>query len=148
MLQAAHPLFTLSEHGLPKKISKTYKSTPSSKRSSPGRNVLLSLTLVPLVIGIILIGAWILDIEILNDLQSQITVGIFFFLLTFTASNAMQKRWRLAAGWGFLSFADIVTLAWLNVAAQVSAIIIGLIGLVLLGIEFYKQYQQGKMSNK
>lgn len=148
MLQATYPLFTLSEHGLPKKISKTNKRTPPTKGSSPGRNVLLSLTLVPLVIGIILIGAWVLDIEILNDLQSQITVGIFFFLLTFTASNAMQKRWRLAAGWAFLSFADIITLAWLNVVAQVSAIIVGLIGIVFIGTEFYKQYQQGKMNNK
>ena len=119
----------------------------SKRKSSPGRNVFLSLTLVPLVIGIILIGAWALDIELLGSPQSQITVGIFFFLLTFTASNGIQKRWRLAAGWGFLALADIVTLAWLNVVAQVIALSIGLIGLALLGIEFYNQYQQAKAKN-
>jgi len=129
---------------MPKRAQKSIKNSSSKRESSPGRNVFLSLTLVPLVIGIILIGAWVLDLELLENPQSQVTVGIFFFLLTFTASNAIQKRWRLAAGWGLLAIADIVTLAWLNLAAQVVAISAGLVGIVLLGIEFYKQYQQGK----
>ena len=129
---------------------KTSKQNRKSvtKRSSPAKNVFLSLTLVPLVLGIILIGAWVLDLELLDTPQSQVTVGIFFFLLTFTASNAIQKRWRLAAGWGLLAVADIVTLAWLNVAAQIIALSMGVIGVVMLGIEFYKQYQQGKTKNK
>jgi hypothetical protein len=105
---------------MPKRAQKN-KNSSSKKESSPGRNVFLSLTLVPLVIGIILIGAWVLDLELLENPQSQITVGIFFFLLTFTASNAIQKRWQLAAGWGLLALADIVTLAWLNLAAQIVA---------------------------
>lgn len=130
-----------------KKSSKQNRK-PATKHSSPAKNVFLSLTLVPLVIGIILIGAWVLDIELLDTPQSQVTVGIFFFLLTFTTSNLIQKRWRLAAGWGLLAVADIVTLAWLNVAAQIIALSMGVIGVVLLGIEFYKQYQQGKTKNK
>ena len=120
----------------------------SKKRPSPGRNVFLALTLVPLVIGIILIGAWVLDLEILDNPQSQITVGVFFLLLSFTASNAIQKRWRLTIGWGLLAIADIVTLAWLNLVAQAIALILGVIGVILLGIEFYNQYQQGKIKNK
>jgi len=106
------------------------------------KNVFLSLTLAPLVIGMILIGAWVLDIELLDDLQSQVIAGVFFFLLAFTASNIVQKRWTLAAGWGLLAVADIVTLAWLNVAAQIVALSAGAIGVVLLGIEFYKQFKQ------
>jgi hypothetical protein len=145
MLHISITLPTPLEHIMPKNTSKNNKNTSSIKRSSPGRNVFLALTLVPLVIGIILIGAWVLDIEILGNLQSQMTVGIFFFLLTFTTTNAVQKQWRLATGWGLLAVADLVTLAWLNVVAQVIAIIVGLAGLVLLGIEFYGQYQQNKM---
>ena len=129
-------------------MAKKNKRKPSTKRNSPGKNVFLSLTLVPLVIGIILIGAWALDIELLDNPQSQITVGVFFFLLTFTTSNAIQKRWRLAAGWGLLATADLVTLAWLNVAAQIIALSVGVIGLALLGIEFYRQYQQNKTKNR
>ncbi len=127
-----------------KKPTKKKNDAASTRRSSPGRNVFLALTLAPLAIGIILIGAWVLDLEILGDPQSQITVGIFFFLLAFTASNALQKRWRLAAGWGLLAAADIVTLAWLNVAVQVLALAVGAVGLVLLGIEFYRQFRQGR----
>lgn len=129
---------------MPKKAQKNNKKSSSKQRSSPGKNVFLALTLVPFIIGVILIGAWVLDLELLDNPQSQVTVGIFFFLLAFTASNAVQKRWPLAAGWGLLATADLVTLAWLNLAAQIIAIGAGLIGLLLLGIEFYKQYQQGK----
>lgn len=133
---------------MPKKARKNNQNLTSKQRSSPGKNVFLALTLVPFIIGVILIGAWVLDLGLLDNPQSQVTVGIFFFLLAFTASNAVQKRWQLAAGWGLLAVADLVTLAWLNLAAQIIAISAGFIGLLLLGIEFYKQYQQGKKQNK
>lgn len=127
-----------------KSSSKKSNKSTSVQRYSPGRNVFLALTLVPLVIGIIFVGAWVLDIELLGNPQSQIIVGVFFFLLAFSASNAVQKRWRLSAGWGLLAVADIVTLTWLNIVAQIVALSVGLVGLVVLGMEFYKQYQQGK----
>ena len=133
---------------MPKKARKNNQNLTSKQRSSPGKNVFLALTLVPFIIGVILIGAWVLDLGLLDNPQSQVTVGICFFLLAFTASNAVQKRWQLAAGWGLLAVADLVTLAWLNLAAQIIAISAGFIGLLLLGIEFYKQYQQGKKQNK
>jgi len=126
------------------KIPSKSKKLSAGKRSSPGKNVLLSLTLVPLVIGMILIGAWVLDIEILDTLQSQLIVGVFFFLLTFSTSNAVQNRWRLASGWGLLAVADIVTLSWLNIVAQIIALGVGLVGVILLGIEFYGQYKKNK----
>jgi len=104
--------------------------------------------LVPLVIGVLLIGAWVLDIEIFEDPQAQITVAVLFILLGFAASNAMQKRWRLAAGWGLLMIADLIILAWLNVWAQTVAIGIGVMGITFLAIEFYRQYRQGRVENK
>ena len=130
-----------------KKSTSKNKKAPPAKKSSPGRNVILALTLVPLVIGLILIGAWVLDLEVMDTPQSQVTVGIFFFLISFCASNALQKRWRLAAGWGALAVADLVTLAWLNLAAQIVALLVGLIGVALLGAEFYNQYQLNKVKN-
>jgi hypothetical protein len=133
------------ECAMTKKNPSKAKKTSSLTQSSPGRNVLLTLTLVPLVVGILFIGAWALDISILEDAQSQITVGILFFLLSFAASNALQKRWRLAAGWGLLMCADLVVLAWLELWAQVVAIGLGLLGLIFLAVEFYRQYQHGRM---
>jgi hypothetical protein len=126
-----------------KKPSPRRNGLKTEKKNSPGGNVLLTLTLVPLIIGVLLIGAWALDILILEG-QSQIIVGILFFLLSFAASNALQKRWRLAAGWTLLMCADLVILAWLDVRAQIVAAGFGLIGLVFLAVEFYQQYQQGK----
>ena len=129
----------------------TKKSTSKNKRSDPqrrstlGGNLLLTLTLVPLVIGIILIIAWALDISIFDESQLHVTVGILFFLFSFTASNVLQKRWMLAAGWGLLMSADIIILAWLHVWAQSAALVVGLSGVVLLGIEFYRQYQLGRV---
>lgn len=112
--------------------------------TAPGCNLLLALTLVPLVIGALLIGAWVLDLEIFGDPQAQITVAVLFILLGFAASNALQRRWRLAAGWGLLMIADLVILAWLDVRAQMVAIGIGAVGVIFLIIEFYRQYQQGR----
>jgi hypothetical protein len=129
---------------MPKKSLSRNNKLSTEKKNSPGRNVLLTLTLVPLIIGVLLIAAWALDILILEDDQSQITIGILFFLLSFVASNALQKRWRLAAGWALLMCADLVILAWLDVRAQIVAAGFGLVGVVFLVIEFYQQYQQSK----
>ncbi len=116
-------------------------------RNTPGRSLLLTLTLVPLVIGVILIGAWVLDIGMFDDPQVQVTVGVLFFLLGFTLSNLLQGRWLLAAGWGLLMCADIIILVWLHVWAQSAAAVVGLTGFIFLGIEFYRQYQLKRAEN-
>ena len=140
-------MITQLESSMAKKSTSKGKKISPPKKSSPGRNVLLTLTLVPLVIGLILVGAWVLDLEIMGDPQSQVIVGVFFFLVSFAASNTLQKRWRLAGGWGLLAVADLVTLAWLNLAAQIIALSLGSVGVILLGMEFYNQYQQNKSVN-
>ena len=125
------------------KKKNTTNKLSSKKRSSPGKNILMTLTLVPMIIGVILIGAWALEIEVLKN-QSEVTVGVLFFLLGFAASNAFQKRYKLAAGWGALAVADLILLTWLSVWAQGVALVVALIGIVYLGIEFYKQYRRDK----
>jgi hypothetical protein len=101
------------------------------------------LTLVPLVVGVLLIFAWAMDYVVLEDAQAQIFVGILFFLLSFAASNALQRRWGLAAGWGLLMVADLILLGWLNLWAQIAAMVVGVTGLGFIAVEFYKQYRQG-----
>lgn len=125
-----------------KKSIPNIKKTRTQRSVPQGKNLLLTLSLVPLVIGFLLLGAWVLDLEILPDAGSQITVAIFFFLLSFTLTNLIQKRWRLALGWGLLAAADIIALGWLNVVVQVIALTLGAVGLVFLGIEFYRQYKK------
>lgn len=126
---------------------KKQPSHTSRKRNAPSNApspVFLTLTLVPLIIGVILIGAWALDIAWLEDLQSQLYVGILFLLVSFTATNALLRRWRLATGWGFLLVADVVLLAWLQVWAQVVALALAAIGVGLLAVEFYRQYRENR----
>jgi len=123
---------------------KSSKKNTKKKRTSPGKNILMMLTLVPIVIGLLLILAWALDLEILAN-QSEVQVGLFFLLLGFALSNVLQKRLGLAAGWGALAVADLIVLTWWNIWAQTIASIAGLIGLIFLGVEFYKQYQRDKL---
>ena len=46
------------------------------KQLSPIRNILMMLSLFPLIIGVIFIGAWVFDIYLLKNLNSQVTLGI------------------------------------------------------------------------
>ena len=115
--------FIIGVHHGKKNIQKNKKK----KRSSLGKNILLTLTLVPVVIGLLLILAWALDFEILEN-QSEIQVGIFFILLGFALSNILQKKYGLAAGWGSLAVADLIILTWWNIWAQAIAAVAGLAG--------------------
>lgn len=122
---------------------KPIKKKKRRERNSLGKNILLTLTLVPVVLGLLLIGAWALDMKILEN-QSEVQVGIFFLLLGFALSNTLQKRYGLAAGWGALATASLIILTWWNVWAQTISAVAGIIGAIFLGMEFYKQYQQNK----
>jgi len=128
---------------------KTTKKTSKTKEVRPSwKNLLLALTLVPLVAGVILLAAWVLDFKLIGELESQVWVGVMFILLSFTLSNLVQERWRLFAAWLLLLVADVVLLAWVNLTAQIIAIILAVIGVILLGIEVYRHFegqaQQGK----
>ena len=129
------------ESGMSKKSSKKNKR---KRRKSLGQNVILMLTLVPVVVGLLLIVAWALELEIFAN-QSEVQVGVFFLLLGFLLSNVLQKKYGLAAGWGALAAADLIILTWWNIWAQVVASIAGLSGVIFLGVEFYKQYQRDKL---
>ncbi len=126
------------------------KNNPASKNleNKPALwvSVLLTLTLVPMVIGILMIGAWALDILLWEDAQAQVIVGILFILVSFAASNALQKKWRLAAGWSLLALSDIIILIWLNVTVQIFALVIGAAGILIIIFEFISQWKKNKKS--
>lgn len=123
-----------------KKNTATKQTALSGKRLN---SVLLTLTLVPFIIGIILIGAWLLDLSLLEPMNTQITVGIFFLLGSFALSNAIQQKWLPAAGWTLLCLSDWLILSLLQAAV---GLVIGALGLILVGIEFYKRWKAGPTS--
>ena len=123
------------------------RSVPRRPRGSWTR-LFLALTLVPMVLGILLIGAWALDFEIFDDPQTQTLVGILFILFSFAASNALQKKRDLAIGWFLLTIADMVLLLWVNLWAQILAIISGVVGLGFLVFVFYKAWKEEQAKTK
>ncbi len=100
----------------------------------------LSLTLVPLVAGVVFIATWALDIELVGTRDNQLYVGVLLMLLGFIISNLLQKRWGLFAGWLLLAIADLVFLLFVNVYAQGVAMLILVIGFLLLGRDFYRHF--------
>lgn len=123
----------------------------ASKKTSNKRNaksqtaqpvwlkLLLALTLAPLILGVVLIGAWSLDITLIGALESQIWVGLFLILFSFTLSNLLQKKWSLFAGWGLLTAADFLLLRWVDLRVQIFALALAAIGMGFLILEFYRQ---------
>ncbi|MFC1879278.1 hypothetical protein ACFLZW_05140 [Chloroflexota bacterium] len=108
----------------------------------------LMLTLVPMVLGVLLIGAWGLDIYIFDDPQSQTLVGMLFILFSFAISNMLQKKRDLAIGWSLLTVADLVLLLWVELWAQIVALIAGVVGLGFLVTVFYRRWKEERAKIK
>jgi hypothetical protein len=128
---------------------KLTKKSPKSKETRPAWiNLILALTLVPLVAGVLLIAAWALDWDITGSLENQIYVGILFLLTSFAVSNLVQKRWLLGTGWVLLMLADILFLFWLNPSTQTFAAILGVAGAGMIGFQYFQQIAQGAAQKK
>jgi hypothetical protein len=123
------------------------KTTIAKKTKSvrtPGQTRLLALTLVPIIAGGLLVIAWAVDWELVPPLENQAFLGLLFILLGFTLSNLIQKKWTLAAGWGLLTLADLLLLTQRVIWIQIGALALTVAGLLLLAVEFYRQYQQNR----
>jgi hypothetical protein len=119
------------------------KPGPKPKATQPmWIRVLLALTLAPLILGVALIGAWSLDITLIGDLESQIFIGLFLILFSFTLSNLLQKKWGLFAGWGLLTIADLLLLRLVDLRVQIIALALAAIGMGFLIMEFYRQFRR------
>ena len=123
----------------PQKISK--KNSDREPELPRWANLILSLTLVPLIAGVIFIAAWALDIDLTGSLENQLYVGMLLMLLGFIVSNLIQKRWRLFAGWVLLAIADVIFLLFINLYLQAVAMLLAIAGLFFLGMEIYRRMQ-------
>jgi hypothetical protein len=123
-------------------------STDKSTKPSGLISFLLALTLVPSAVGAVLLIAWALDLETFGDPERLPPVAFFFLTLGFFASNALQKRWILATGWGLMGAASL--LLWISTQTiwLVASFILGIAGLIFLGYEFFKRIAaQGARQN-
>jgi hypothetical protein len=130
-------------------LPKTGKHSKNSTEPAKGlRGILLALTLVPLIVGVVLIIFWALDLKTFGDPERLPPVALFFILISFTISNALQKRWSLTAGWAFLSGASL--LLWISTqpAMLIFSLILGLVGLGFIGFEFARRMRQNNPARK
>lgn len=130
-----------------KRKNKAKYGVPQQRKGSWTR-LFLALSLVPMVIGMLLIGAWAIDIYIFDDPQSQTLIGLLFILFGFAVSNMLQKNRDLAIGWSLLTIADLVLLFWIELWAQILALITGLVGLGFLLVVFYQRWKDERAKTK
>lgn len=118
-------------------------NAPGSPALPKWRQVLLLLTIAPMALGVVLfVAAWA-DWVFLGSQMGQTVAGALLALLGFAASNAVQQRWLLAAGWTALAVAVYLLVGrsaerwalWLGAAAGVTA-------LILLGLAFIGRYRE------
>lgn len=129
-----------------KQSSKLSSASRPSDQLRPWPKRFLSLSLVPIIAGVVLIALWALDINVIGSSDSQPLVGLFFVLLGFMMSNAFQKLWRLALGWLLIAAADILLLIPAQDAVRYAAIAIGAVGLVLLIAEIAVRVRQAQQT--
>jgi hypothetical protein len=119
------------------------RNTNKAEEQPAWLRVLLALSLVPLLFGLILIGAWLLDWDLLGSLENQIVVGTLFVLFSFAASNLLQGKWLLGAGWVLLMAADWLVLTTRLTWIQIAALVLGILGAILVGFEYFRRIAQG-----
>jgi hypothetical protein len=125
----------------------------SSTHADPKRfwqKWLLLLAMVPLGVGLLLIISAFTGAVVWGTPRKQVIMGGLYILLSFVASNTIQKQWILAAGWALLGLA-----AWLGLNQQeavfkiIAAAFLG-ISVALLMREFLRRrrrYLDGKDAN-
>lgn len=132
-----------------KAVQKTSRDHRKAGEANTGlRGRLLALTLVPLIVGVILIIFWALDLETFGDPERLPPVALFFIMISFFVSNALQKRWNLAAGWALLSAASFLLWISRQTIVLVFSLILGLIGLIFISLEFARRIKQNNPARK
>ena len=122
------------------KTSRKKKAEQAQRKRDAWKNVLLALTLVPLVIGVLLVVLWAgLDIDLWDARENQVVVGTLFILLSFGLSNAVQKNWMASAGWLLLMAGDAVLLTTRNLTVQIASGVLGGLGLIFLIVAILKK---------
>jgi hypothetical protein len=126
-----------------KRVSGNPALVPAKVQAPRWNRLLLALTLLPLASGVLLIVAWSFDFIIWISPDFQISIASLFILLSFAASNLVQKNWLLAGGWLLFAMADWLLLNRIDTPSQVTGIILGAAGLLVIGYEIYRRTKQG-----
>lgn len=126
-----------------KRAKRNRSSSSDVIQPESGRRLLILLPVTPLAAGLLLIFGSVFDMVVWISPPAQALLGGLFVLGSFSAFNAVQKQWYLAAGWLLLGVAIWLGLSWSSVIwIRVLAYTLGGLGLFFLGKEFVHRFQQ------
>lgn len=125
------------------------KRSPQRKRAAQAapqmarwQQLFLLVTVAPMLAGIFLFVASWFDIQLFGTPESQTVTGALVALLGFAAANAIQKLWRLAAGWLLLAGGVWLATATAGTPFMWAGVVLGAIGAVLVLWAFVARYRQ------
>ena len=125
-----------------KPVAHRRKEKSSQPEAPRWRQLLLIVSVVPMLVGVVLFVASWFDAVWIGTPTTQTVAGGVLACLGFTVSNALQAKWQLAGGWALLGLAvwllvapPLIALRWLGAVA-------GLAGAVLVLLAFVQRYRQ------
>ncbi len=125
------------------------KRSPQRKRAVQAaptmarwQQLLLLVSVVPMLVGVFLFVASWFDILLFGTPESQTVTGALLALLGFAAANAIQKLWRLAAGWLLLAGGIWVATAAADTPLMWAGVVLGAAGAALVLWAFVGRYRQ------
>ena len=98
--------------------------------------------MVPAAVGLLLIIAAVCGAVVWDSTQQQVMMGFFYILFSFVVSNAIQKQWKLVAGWAVLGSAVWLAVNQSAMEAKLASAALIALGIGLLSSEFLRRRQQ------
>jgi hypothetical protein len=114
-------------------------SRKSDVQESFWRQAILLLAVVPAAVGLLLIATAAFGFIVWDTTREQVVMGGFYILFTFLASNAIQKEWRLVAGWMMLGAAAWLALSRPEIEVKIAAAVLIGLAVALLSGEFFRR---------
>jgi hypothetical protein len=119
------------------------RSTASRTSHKQTRHEILQiLAIIPLVVGGLLLLTAFTGLIVWDTAESQVVMGCLYILISFGASNAIQKKWLLALGWLLLGIALWLFESGPDIVIRILAGAIVSVSIALLAREFLRQRRQ------
>jgi len=119
------------------------RSTPvNSSQKQTWREILLVLAFVPLVVGGLLLLTAFTGLVVWDSAEHQVVMAGLYILVSFVASNAIQKQWLLASGWFLLGVALWLFESNPEIVVRIAAAAIVGLSIALLAREFLRRRRE------
>ena len=125
-----------------KKQSKSLQKTQEQPQRPRWVNLLLALTLLPIISGGILLVTPLLGFNIFEPREMQWFFGLFLLFSGFALSNYLQKKWMLAVGWTALALCGVLLWFFSEIWIQAAAVALGCSGLASIVYEFWQRTRE------